>query len=79
MPTSIEIIKKLQKAGFEAYWAGGCVRDILLGIKPKDYDIVTSAKPEEIEDILEHTIPVGKQFGVILAVSNGHNFEIATF
>jgi len=79
MPTSIKIIKKLRKAGFEAYWAGGCVRDILLGIKPKDFDIVTSAKPDEIEDVLEHTIPVGKQFGVILAVENGHHFEVATF
>jgi len=79
LPTSVKIIKQLKKAGHEAYWAGGCVRDILLGIKPKDFDIVTSAKPDEIEDILEHTIPVGKQFGVILAVKNGHNFEVATF
>lgn len=78
-PTSIEIIKKLRQAGFEAYWAGGCVRDILLGIVPKDFDIVTSAKPEEIEEILEHTIPIGKAFGVILAIRNGHHFEIATF
>jgi len=77
--TSIEIIEILRRAGHEAYWAGGCVRDMLLGIKPKDFDIVTSAKPEEIEDLLEHTIPVGKQFGVIIAVQNGHNFEIATF
>lgn len=78
-PTSIEIIKKLKAAGYEAYWAGGCVRDMLLGVKPKDYDIVTSAKPDEIEKILEHTIPVGKQFGVILTVMNGHHFEVATF
>ena len=79
MPTSIEIIKKLKQAGFKAYWAGGCVRDMLLGIKPKDFDIVTSAKPEEIEKLLEHTIPIGKEFGVILAVQNGHHFEVATF
>lgn len=78
-PTSIQIIENLRKFGFEAYWAGGCVRDILLGIEPKDYDIVTSAQPDEIEDILEHTIPIGKEFGVILAVQNDHNFEIATF
>lgn len=78
-PTSIQIIENLRKFGYEAYWAGGCVRDMLLGIEPKDFDIVTSAKPEEIEDILEHTIPVGKQFGVIMAVKNGHNFEVATF
>lgn len=78
-PTSIEIIEILKKAGHEAFWAGGCVRDMLFGIEPKDFDIVTSAKPDEIEDLLEHTIPIGKQFGVILAIQNGHHFEIATF
>jgi len=79
LPTSVQIIKQLKKAGFEAYWAGGCVRDMLLSIEPKDFDIVTSANPDQIEDILEHTIPIGKQFGVILAVKNGHKFEVATF
>lgn len=77
--TSIEIIQILKKAGHQAYWAGGCVRDMLLGIEPKDFDIVTSAKPDEIENILEHTIPIGKKFGVILAIQNKHHFEIATF
>ncbi|MDD3861512.1 MAG: CCA tRNA nucleotidyltransferase [Candidatus Gracilibacteria bacterium] len=77
--TSLEIIEILKKAGHQAMWAGGCVRDMLLGIEPKDFDIVTSAKPDEIEDLLEHTIPVGKKFGVILAIKNGHHFEIATF
>jgi poly(A) polymerase len=77
--TSLEIIEELKKAGHEAYWAGGCVRDMLLGIKPKDFDIVTSAKPDEIEEILEHTMPIGKKFGVILAIKNGHHFEVATF
>ncbi|MBI2634726.1 CCA tRNA nucleotidyltransferase [Candidatus Peregrinibacteria bacterium] len=77
--TAVEIVEILRKAGHEAYWAGGCVRDMLLGIKPKDFDIVTSAKPDEIENLLEHTIPVGKKFGVILAIKNGHHFEIATF
>ncbi|MDO8507187.1 MAG: CCA tRNA nucleotidyltransferase [bacterium] len=77
--TALEIVKELKDKGFESYFAGGTVRDLLLGKAPKDYDIVTSAKPEEIEDILEHTIPIGKKFGVILAVRNGHNFEVATF
>jgi len=77
--TSISIVELLQSKGHSAYWAGGCVRDFLLGHEPKDFDIVTSAKPEEIEALLEHTIPVGKEFGVILAVENGHHFEIATF
>ncbi len=79
LPTSVQIIKQLKNTGFEAYWAGGCVRDMLLGIEPKDFDIVTSATPDQIEDVLEHTIPVGKQFGVIMAVQNGHTFEVATF
>lgn len=78
-PTSIKIIEKLRSHGHEAYWAGGCVRDILLGIEPRDYDIATSAKPDEIEDILEETKPVGKEFGVILVIEKGHAFEVATF
>lgn len=77
--TSIEIVEKLKSHGYETYWAGGTVRDLLLGKDPKDYDIVTSAKPDEIEEALEKTIPIGKKFGVILAVRNGHHFEIATF
>lgn len=77
--SSISILETLKKAGHQAYWAGGCVRDMLLGIEPKDFDIVTSAKPEEIENLLEHTIPIGKQFGVINAIVDGHHFEIATF
>lgn len=77
--TALEIVKELKSHGYEAFWAGGSVRDLLIGKNPKDYDIVTSAKPEEIEDILEHTIPMGKKFGVILAVKNGHHFEVATF
>ncbi len=77
--TSVEIINTLKKAGHTAYWAGGCVRDMLLGIEPHDIDIVTSAKPGEIEEILDHTIPLGKEFGVIRSIQNGIAFEIATF
>ncbi len=78
-PTAIQIVKTLQKAGYEAHFAGGCVRDLLLKHEPKDFDIVTSAKPDEIEKLLKKTIPVGKKFGVILAIKNGHHFEVATF
>ncbi len=76
---AIEIVKKLQNAGHTAYWAGGCVRDLLMKRHPKDYDIATSAKPEEIEALFNKTIPIGKSFGVISAEQNGHHFEIATF
>lgn len=83
-PTALSIVEKLQKKGYQAYWAGGCVRDMLLGITPKDFDIATSAKPEEIEALGEEgmfdkTIPVGKKFGVVSVIVNGHYFEIATF
>jgi putative nucleotidyltransferase with HDIG domain len=78
-PTSIQIIEKFKKAGYQAYWAGGCVRDMLMGHEPKDFDIATSAKPDEIEDLLDYTKPVGKEFGVILVIQNDHAFEVATF
>jgi poly(A) polymerase len=83
--TAIQIIKTFQDAGYEAYFAGGSVRDILMGNTPQDYDIATSAKPDEIEKLIDKmpeetkTIPIGKQFGVILGLVNGHHFEIATF
>lgn len=77
--TATKIIEKLRKADYQAYFAGGCVRDILMGIEPKDYDIVTSAKPDEVEKILPKTISVGKEFGVIIAIEGKYQFEIATF
>lgn len=77
--SSIEIIKSLKRAGFEAYWAGGCVRDMLLGVHPQDFDIATSARPEEMKKILKKTIPIGEKYGVIIAEQNGHHFEVATF
>jgi putative nucleotidyltransferase with HDIG domain len=77
--TSIQIVKTLQEAGHTAYWAGGCVRDMLMGTHPKDYDIATSASPDEIEDLFEDTYAIGKSFGVINVHENGHEFEIATF
>lgn len=74
-----QIVKRLQDAGYEAYFAGGSVRDLLLEVKPKDIDIATSALPEQVEAIFDHTIPVGKQFGIIIVRENGHNFDVATF
>ena len=83
--TAIHITKAFQDAGYEAYFAGGSVRDMLMGSEPQDYDIATSATPDEIEKVVDEmhleskTIPIGKQFGVILGIVNGHEFEIATF
>ena len=62
------IVRRLQQAGFPAFWVGGCVRDFLLGRDPGDYDIVTSALPEQIERLFPRTIPVGRKFGVVVVV-----------
>jgi poly(A) polymerase len=69
----------LQDAGFAAFWVGGCVRDFLLGRQPYDYDIATSALPDQIEKLFPRTIPVGRKFGVIIVLENGHQFQVATF
>lgn len=77
--TAAGIVSRLQMAGFQAFWVGGCVRDYLLGRPPGDYDIVTSALPAQVEHVFRHTIPVGRKFGVILVVKDGHEFQVATF
>jgi poly(A) polymerase len=73
------IARRLQKAGFPAFWVGGCVRDFLLGREPSDYDVVTAALPYQIERLFKHTVPVGRKFGVIVVVEAGHQFQVATF
>ena len=73
------IVRKLQCAGFSAFWVGGCVRDFLLGRAPDDYDVATSALPEQIEQTFDRTLPVGRQFGVIIVVEGEHQFQVATF
>ena len=57
------MVERLQTEGFQAFWVGGCVRDFLLGRTPGDYDIVTSALPDQIEKVFPRTIPVGRKFG----------------
>jgi poly(A) polymerase len=79
MNTAIKIINKLKSHNHTAVIAGGAVRDLLLGLDPKDIDIATSATPDTVEKLFKHTIPVGKQFGIIVVIENGIEFEIATF
>ena len=77
--TALEIVRRLQQAGFPAFWVGGCVRDFLLGREPVDYDIVTSALPEQVERLFQRTIPVGRKFGVMVVLEDGRQFQVATF
>jgi poly(A) polymerase len=80
---ALEIVQKLRGAGFEALWAGGCVRDELLGIAPKDYDVATSATPYQIRDLFgrRRTLPIGAAFGVVtvLGPRAAGQIEVATF
>lgn len=74
-----EIVRRLREAGHQAFWVGGCVRDLLRGLSPSDYDIVTSARPEQVKGLFARTIPVGERFGICLVVERGMPFEVATF
>jgi poly(A) polymerase len=77
--TAIEIVHRLQTAGYSSFWVGGCVRDFLLGREPQDYDIATSARPEQVEKLFKRTIAVGRKFGVMVVVENGQQFQVATY
>ncbi len=82
-----DVVRKLQKAGFRALWAGGCVRDELLGLTPQDYDIATDAHPEQVQHLFRRCIAIGASFGVIEVIGprdpdrGGEHLtvEVATF
>ncbi len=73
------VVRRLREAGYEALFAGGCVRDLLLGIEPEDYDVATSAPGEEVQRLFPRTVPVGVQFGVVLVLEDGEQIQVATF
>jgi poly(A) polymerase len=82
--SAISILQQLRARGHSAYLVGGCVRDLLIGIAPQDYDIATSARPTEVMAIFPETIPVGAQFGVVLVVARQADekpihVEVATY
>jgi poly(A) polymerase len=76
---ALEVAARLRQSGHIAYFAGGCVRDMVRGLIPKDYDIVTDARPEAVQSLFPHTFAVGAHFGVIIVLENGFQFEVATF
>jgi tRNA nucleotidyltransferase/poly(A) polymerase len=77
--SAVAIVRELRAAGHEACFAGGCVRDLLRGVAPKDYDIATSARPEEILRLYPKADAIGAHFGVMLVKRGGHAYEVATF
>ena len=80
---AVRVVADLRAAGHEAYWAGGCVRDQLLGVVPQDYDVATDAHPKQIQELFgrRRTIPIGAAFGVItvLGPRGAGQIEVATF
>lgn len=74
-----DIARRLQEAGYPAFWVGGCVRDALLGRPPGDYDLATAARPEQIERLFPRTLAVGRKFGVMVVLEAGCQFQVATF
>lgn len=77
--TAREIAARLRENGHTAYFAGGCVRDMVRGLTPKDFDIATDATPEAVQKLFPRTYAVGAHFGVIIVLENGFQFEVATF
>ena len=84
MPHSLEIaargiVQRLHDAGHVALYAGGCVRDRLMGVEPHDYDIATDARPEQVQALFRRTVAVGAHFGVIVVLDGSYEFQVATF
>ncbi|HSU85317.1 MAG TPA: CCA tRNA nucleotidyltransferase [Chthoniobacterales bacterium] len=77
--TARALVDRLRAAGHIAYFAGGCVRDLVRGKAPKDFDIATDARPEQVQKIFRRTYAVGAHFGVIVVLENDLQFEVATF
>jgi len=84
----IEVVSRLRAAGYQALWAGGCVRDELLGLVPKDYDVATDARPEDVRRLFPRTVAFGMSFGVVEVLgprtgsrdkTGGPTVQVATF
>src|SRR5262245_20624966 len=82
---AVEVVRQLRDAGYVALWAGGCVRDFLLGGVPADYDVATNARPDQVQAVFGHrrTLAIGASFGVIAVLSpkgsRAGQIEVATF
>src|SRR5438034_7968987 len=84
---AIDVVQRLRNAGYQALWAGGCVRDELLGLTPNDYDVATDARPDDVRKLFRRSIAVGAAFGVIEVIGprdksrGGEHLtvEVATF
>ncbi len=77
--SALYVVKTLRSHGYEAYFVGGCVRNMLMNIPPGDIDVATSARPPAIIELFPHTVPVGAKFGVVIVIHEDIHIEVATF
>jgi len=78
----LDVLEKLQSAGHEGYLVGGCVRDLVMGKKPSDFDVATRATPAEVERLFERSVPVGERFGTVLVLGppeSGTDVHVTTY
>ena len=79
-PDALKIVKKLNKEGYEAYLVGGCIRDLLLGYEPKDFDVATNATPEQIQKKFKRSRIIGRRFKLVHIMFSARKYiEVATF
>jgi poly(A) polymerase len=78
---AVDVVRHLRDSGHQSLWAGGCVRDLLIGLEPSDYDVATDAPPERVMELFRRTVPVGVSFGVVrvLGPRGAGEVEVATF
>src|SRR5580765_5012435 len=79
-PDAAKVVRRLERHGFQAYLVGGCIRDLLLGGRPKDFDIATSARPEDVRALFRNCRIIGRRFRLALVLFGaGKVIEVATF
>ena len=75
----LDVLRRLRELGFAVYLVGGCVRDMVRGVPPKDFDVASSARPEQVQDAFKKVIPTGIQHGTVTVLMGGHHVEVTTF
>src|SRR5271165_5391771 len=78
-PDAAKVVRRLERAGFQAYLVGGCVRDLLLGGRPKDFDVATSARPDDVRGLFRNCRIIGRRFRLAHVLFGAKVIEVATF
>ena len=76
---ALEIVKTLKENGFKCYLVGGCVRDLLMGKTPDEWDLTTDAEPKEVSKLFHKVVPTGIKYGTVTVVLDSQTFEVTTF